>query len=207
MQTADVTVQRWLDQLADHAPTPGGGAAAALSAAISAALLGMVAKFTTGPKWADREERMRRLDAELSELRGRALDLADQDAAAFAAVSAAYKLPKTTDDEMSARRAAIQRALTAAAVPPAQVGQLAARLITIAEELDTAGNPNVVSDVAVASSTARAAIESAIVNIEINRQQIRDPAETGRLGALIDDLAGAVQAADSVTNSVRKKVQ
>ena len=56
----DVRIAEWLDELADRKPTPGGGAVAALCAASSAALLEMVGNYTTGKKWADREEAMRR---------------------------------------------------------------------------------------------------------------------------------------------------
>ena len=61
-------------------------------------------------------------------------------------------------------------------------------MIDIAGELADSGNPNVASDVAVAAAVARAALESAIVNIDINRQQIRDDAESARLGLVIKEL-------------------
>jgi methenyltetrahydrofolate cyclohydrolase len=206
MNTGELSLDSWLEKLADHTPTPGGGAVAAFLAAVSAALLGMVANYTTGPKWADYEPRMKELAAELGELRGRAITLADRDAQAFASVATAYKLPRSTPEEKAQRSAAIQAALVIAAGPPEQVGELAARLVTVAAELAEHGNPNVVSDVAVASSTARAALESALVNIDVNRRQIRDEAERGRLDGVVTGLKQAVTQADSITAAAQERM-
>jgi methenyltetrahydrofolate cyclohydrolase len=47
----------WLDALASSAPAPGGGAAAALEAAMAAALLEMVCNLTIGkPAYAEHDE-------------------------------------------------------------------------------------------------------------------------------------------------------
>lgn len=204
-----ITAQRiggWLDDLASRSPAPGGGSAAALFAAAAAGLVGMVANYTTGPKWSDREDRMRELAGEAARIRSEALAAADEDVAAFGAVAAAYGLPKSTPAEQAERSARIQRALVDAAAPPERAGALAARVVQIGGELLEAGNPAVVSDVAVAASAARAAIEGAIVNIEINRRQIRDEAESGRLGRVVGDLEAAADEAGRLVAAVRGKL-
>jgi formiminotetrahydrofolate cyclodeaminase len=178
-----------------------------LGAATSAGLIGMVAQYTTGEKWVDRAERMRVVIDEATALRLRAVALAEEDALAFSAVGAAYKLPKETADEKAARSAAIQAALIDAARPPVLTGGLAVRLVELAEELAESGNPNVVSDVAVASSVARSALESAIVNIEINLAQIRNDAESERLTQFVKEFEAAMVTADRVTTLVREKVR
>src|SRR5204862_328855 len=99
------TLVEWLEQLASKQPTPGGGAAAALAAATSAALVGMVSNYTTGPKWQDREARMQQIASEAAKLRQQALTLMDADAKAFAKVGEAYKSPHVTDTETEARNA------------------------------------------------------------------------------------------------------
>ena len=78
---------------------PGGGAAAALLAAQGAALLGMVARYTTGEKYAEHQVTVARIISEVNELRNIALRLADADADAFLAVTDAYRLPRSTDQE------------------------------------------------------------------------------------------------------------
>jgi methenyltetrahydrofolate cyclohydrolase len=206
MTMGEMPIGEWLEALASRTPAPGGGAVAALCAATSASLLGMVAEFTTGGKWADRTDRMRTVIDEVAVARVRAVELADADAAAFAAVGDAYRLPKETEEQKAARREAIQAALIGAAEPPVLTGELAARLVVLADELAESGNPNVLSDVAVAASSAQCALESAIVNIEINLAQIRDDDETERLAGVIERLAESIAAADRVTAVVRKKV-
>lgn len=202
----DVAIADWLASLADRTPTPGGGAAAALLGATSAALVGMVTSYTTGPRYAEVAPRMAQLNAEAAVLRVEALSLAERDEAAFGAVSRAYQLPKETEADKAQRSAEIQRALAEAAVPPTETGRLASRLVAMAAELVDAGNPNVVSDVAVASAAARAAIESAAVNVAINRAQLKDPAVAAELDGVLAELAAAAQAAGEVTRRVQEKI-
>jgi methenyltetrahydrofolate cyclohydrolase len=182
----DARMSDWLGQLADRTPAPGGGAVAALCAASSAALLEMVANYTTGGKWADREEAMKAVIAEVAELRLRAGKLAEADAEAFGAVGAAYGLPKATPDEKAARSAAIQQATLGAAEPPVQVGRLATRLVALADEMVDPANPNVLSDVGVAAATARAALSGSITNITVNAAFLKDD---GAARALLDEVA------------------
>lgn len=207
VNSGEQSLATWLEQLADHTPTPGGGAVAAILAATSAALLSMVANYTTGPKYSDYEQRMAHLLTELAALRTNGIGLADDDAEAFAAVGAAYKLPRSTDEEKHVRTAAIQVALLTAAGPPVEVGRVAATLVELAEELAEHGNANVISDVAVASVTARAALESAILNIDINRSQIRDEGEKARLSAVVEHLRTTAARADDVTATARARMR
>lgn len=202
----DVTIATWLEGLASKTPTPGGGAVAALAAAISAAQLGMVASYTTGPKWQLLESRMLELIGETTSLRERALELVGEDAAAFANVRAAYQLSKLTDDEKAARQTVIQQALTQATVPPTQTAQVAIRLLDIAAEIAASGNPNVISDVLVASSMARASLESALINIEINDHSINDPDTKKKLQKFMHDAAQSIKNADIVNKTVWQRM-
>src|SRR5271155_2132509 len=115
----DETISAFLDQLAARVPAPGGGATAALHAAQSAALVAMVARYSNGVRYD--AELMARICTEADMLRDQALTLAEEDAAAFGAVSAAYRLPKETFELLQARSAAIAEALAGAARPPAEV--------------------------------------------------------------------------------------
>ncbi len=202
-----VGLAAWLDSLAAKQPTPGGGAVAALSAAIAAAQLEMVAAYTTGPKWQDREARMNELAKELAELRKQALVLVESDAEAFTQVGSAYALPKETDSEKADRKTAIQKALKAAAQPPMQTAELAKRLVEIAKEISGSGNPNVISDVAVGASLAKASLESAIANIEINQHALEDTDAKKLLGAAVQVAQDAVKDADTVIETVRNQMR
>jgi formiminotetrahydrofolate cyclodeaminase len=203
----DARMTDWLDDLADRTPAPGGGAVAALCAASAAALLEMVANYTTGKKWVDRERAMQETIAEAGGLRARAVRLAQDDAAAFGAVGAAYALPRGTPEEKEARRAAIQAATRGAAEPPVQVGQVATRLVALADELVEPANPNVLSDVGVAAATARAALSGSVTNIVVNAVSLTD-ADAARV--LLDEvgvLEDAMARADDVAARVVERLE
>ncbi|WP_067666336.1 cyclodeaminase/cyclohydrolase family protein [Nocardia miyunensis] len=161
-------IGRYLDDLAAKIPAPGGGAVAALHAAQAAALVAMVARYTTRAKDADNRPAIDRIIAAADSARERSLALADADAAAFTAVGAAYKLPKETDAERTARGDAITAALIQAARVPAAVVAEADEILSLAADLLPIGNPNVVTDIGAAADAARAAATSSRLNIAIN---------------------------------------
>ena len=207
MAIRDQTIGEFLDELAGRVPAPGGGAAAALLAAQGAALLGMVARYTTGEKYAEHQVTVSRIIAEVDELRNIALRLADADADAFLAVADAYRLPRSTGEEQVARAAAVAASLANAAWPPAQVISLAGMVVNLAEALVVIGNHNVISDVAAAAECARAAASTARINVEINLAAISDEraslemiAETGKADGIIDR-------ADQITATVREQIR
>ncbi|WP_371480296.1 cyclodeaminase/cyclohydrolase family protein [Kitasatospora sp. NBC_00315] len=202
----DEKIGDFLDRLASRAPAPGGGASAALHAAQAAALVGMVARYSTGEKYAEHQTAIGRITAESDELRAHALRLADDDAAAFTAVTDAYRLPKATEAEASARSAAIAGALVGAARPPAEVVALALALVALAEELLPIGNRNVVTDVAAAAEAARAAATTARVNVEVNLGGIGDQEVRAGLAAGLAAVDGIVARADQITDTVRKEI-
>lgn len=162
------TLAGYLSELAAKVPAPGGGAVAALHAAQGAALVAMVARYTTRAKDAEHRPVIDRIIDAADAARGRALALADADAAAFTAVGDAYKLPKSTEEEVAARKAAVDAALVEAARVPAAVVDEADEVLSLAAELLPIGNPNVVTDIGAAADAARAAATSSQLNIEIN---------------------------------------
>ncbi|GGS72527.1 cyclodeaminase/cyclohydrolase family protein [Nonomuraea spiralis] len=197
----DSKIVDFLAELADKVPAPGGGATAALHAAQSAALLGMVARYTTGERYAEHAETVVGVIGETDALRARALRLAEEDAAAFTAVSDAYRLPKGEE-----RSASIARALAGAAEPPARVVETATRLVELCELLLPIGNRNVVTDVAAAADAARAALTTARLNVEINLRGIKDERVREELDSRLADVEAAVARADRVTAEVREEI-
>jgi methenyltetrahydrofolate cyclohydrolase len=200
----DETIGSYLGQLAARVPTPGGGAAAALHAAQSAALVAMVARYSNGARYDT--DLMARIFTEADGLRDQAVQLAAADAAAFGAVSAAYQWPKDTHGQKEARSAAIGEALAGAARPPADVIRLARRLIELAEQLLPAGNRNVITDVAAAAEAARAAAVTARVNIEVNLHGVQDAALSGELTATAEVTDEIIARADQIVAAVRKEI-
>jgi formiminotetrahydrofolate cyclodeaminase len=203
----DEQIGTWLDELASAAPAPGGGAAAAMLAAVGAALISMVCNLTIGkPKYAEHEDAMLAALVSATELRAQAASLAAQDAVAFLAVSDAYKLPRDTEAAKAARAEAIQVALVGAAGVPLRTAAVAAAVIGLAEGVLDGANVNVLSDVAVAASSARAALEAAVVNVEINLAALRDEGSRATLRAELDRHAQAAASADRVVAAVRDRV-
>jgi methenyltetrahydrofolate cyclohydrolase len=204
----DETVEAFLGQLAARVPAPGGGATAALHAAQSAALLAMVARYSDGARYD--AGLMGRVVTEADRLRDEALTLAEADAEAFGAVSAAYRLPKETAELLQARSAAIAEALIGAAGPPAAVIRTALRLVELAAELLPAGNRNVITDVAAAAEAARAAAVTARVNVEVNLRGIKDEAiraELAATAAVTDEITDEITVrADEIVAAVRDEI-
>jgi formiminotetrahydrofolate cyclodeaminase len=196
-----------LELLASNAPAPGGGAAAAVHAAISAALVEMVCRLTIGkPAYAEHERTLRTALTEAAGLRVRAVELAEEDTRAFAAVAAAYRLPRDTDQARQARTAQIQAALIGAADVPLQVAAVAARLVDLAGRIFDGANRNVLSDVAVAAASARAALDAAVVNVEANLAALTDPARRSDLAAQLTLYAPAVDHAEAIVRAVRERI-
>ncbi|MFE4833691.1 cyclodeaminase/cyclohydrolase family protein [Arthrobacter sp. NPDC056691] len=201
------TINNYLGRLAARQPTPGGGAAAALHAAQGAALVAMVARFSTGAKYEQHAETTSRIIAAADQLIGETLGLADADEAAFKAVIASYKLPATSDAEREARAAAIGDALGQAAQPPARLISLSGAVVELAAELLDIANPNVISDIAAAADAARAAATTARVNIDINVVAIKDAQARAALAERTDGLEEkVVLAADSLSRQVRERI-
>jgi len=203
----DETIGDFLDRLAERSPAPGGSASAALQAAQGAALLAMVARYSTGEEYAEHRETIDRIISEADELRSIALRLGEADAEAFTAAANAYKLPSSTDAEREERSEAIAKALANATWPPAKLIGVAGMVVDLAGALVAIGNRNLISDVAGAAEAARAAAAASRVNVEINLAGITD-AQTG-----LEMIADANQAddiiarAEQITVAVREQIR
>jgi methenyltetrahydrofolate cyclohydrolase len=184
---AHLTLDRFLEVLGSEAPTPGGGAAGAVSGAIGAALIAMVGRLTAGkPGLEDVDDRMRALIEEADAARLAFLELADRDAHAFDGVMAAFRLPKETDQEKAARSAAIQAGYELAATVPLEIARAAVDLMTLAEDATATGNAQAASDGVSAAAHLHCAATCAIANVEINAASLKDEA---RRAVLLDEVA------------------
>jgi formiminotetrahydrofolate cyclodeaminase len=198
---AGTPVEVYLDALASDAPTPGGGAVAALAGATGAALISMVCNLTIGRTgYEEAEERMRGVLDEAEASRKALLDLADQDAAAFGAVMAAFTMPKETDAEKAVRSQAIQAGYEAATTVPLEIAKRAAELMELAREATEIGNANAASDGACAAQALSASVWSATYNIEINAAALKDAAKAQALRDEVSALRAHAEALLDATN-------
>ena len=156
-------------------PTPGGGSVAALTGALGASVLGMVANYTLSKKkFKSVEERIKEILKELEEKRDRLSELIQKDIDAYQNFSKVMSMPKDTFEEREARTRALQSSLREASEVPLATASVSFRLIKIAYELLSKSNPNLISDVGVGVILAWATLESAALNVEINLSSIKD---------------------------------
>ena len=162
-------------------PTPGGGSVAAYCGVLAASLGQMVCNLTIGkPKYAEAEQRVKEIKAQLEQLSSRMRELIAEDAASFEAVLRAYRLPKATDEEKSERDAQIQIALDGAVAVPLETAQRGFEVSRLLGELATIGNPNALSDVAVGVQLAQVAVRGAAYNVNVNLDSITDRVSADR---------------------------
>ena len=166
---AELTVRDLTQRLASRAPVPGGGSASALAGALGAALVEMVCELTVGkPEYEDIDPVARQIGAAAGELRVSMLAAAEDDAAAYLHVVAARRLPRDSEEERAARKAAIGEASVAATEVPLRVARLAAEVLDLAASIASIGNRNAVSDAGAAALLAAAAARGAALNVRIN---------------------------------------
>lgn len=200
------TIGGFLTKLAARMPAPGGGATAAVHAAQAAALVGMVARYSDGARFAEHSEEISEIVQASDLLRVEALRLAEADAAAFSAVAEAYALPRSTEGEKAARATAIAVALREACAPPVAVIEAAAEVVSLTERILPIGNRNVITDVAAAAEAARAAATTARVNVEINLGGIKEAGVKAGLLASARRVDLVVERAEKVTAAVRAEL-
>src|SRR5262245_23435106 len=156
MSFVDRSVRDLLAAFSSSDPTPGGGSASALSAAVGVSLLMMVASLPkTRSNSDDDRAALRDAHAALADLQEKLTRAIDEDAAAYDAVVTAYKLPKSTPAEQQARKTAIDRALRAATDVPLTVIRLSAAGLSHGIGVATHGNRNAASDVGVGAALLR----------------------------------------------------
>lgn len=197
------TFGAFLEAVGARTAAPAGGAASGLCAAVGAALLAMVARYTTGERYAAVEAEMLGHVAELARLERRALEVVRDDEAAFGAVAAAYAMARGTDEERAARSAAIQEGVAGATGPPLALAEICARLEPIARDLAERGHRSIVSDVATGAACVAAAADGALVNLAANGSVLRDEVERERLGAAVASLVRHRDALRRLVDEVR----
>lgn len=179
---ANISIQDFLSRVASVDPIPAGGGIAALNASSAAALIEMVARLTIDRKGYEAVwDRMRETAQECACLRAALLADIDRDAAAYRAVIAAYRLSKATPVERENRAHAIEEALRQATMVPFEIAQRAHRLMNLAGEVISHGNPHAAADGAAGMLSARAALLTAVGNIRANVISMRDTSWADRM--------------------------
>ncbi len=192
----------FLDAIASNEPTPGGGSAAAYSAAMAASLVAMVGFVTRGKKkYATVENEMQLLIDDAIALQKIMRDAVKKDADSFIDYMNARRLPQTTDQEKETRNQAIQAATINAAAVPLFVAQHALKILYLAQKAADLGNVNAISDAGSAAALAKAALEGAGLNVRINLLGIEKETEPARM---LEELRELERQAVLTNDSIRK---
>ncbi|MCL4214417.1 MAG: glutamate formimidoyltransferase [Gemmatimonadales bacterium] len=186
----------FVSSVASSAPVPGGGSVVALVGSMGAALAQMVAGLTVGrKKYAAVDAEMKELGLRAAALVRRLGELKDEDAAAYTLVSDAYKLPKETPEQVTARDRAIQAALMKAAEVPLETARYCSEVATLAATCADKGNTNAASDAGVAALLAEAACRGAAYNVRINVSAMPEKAAGAKLAEEAAKLVAACRSA------------
>lgn len=174
MEASRLYLDEFLDNVASRNPIPGGGSVSALSGALSAALISMVANLTLANKKYEKNHKdMEKLLKKSEALRADLYRLIQEDADAYKKVVEAYKTKNNTE---------IQKAMKNATTVPLQTAQTTISLLDLIKTISTKGNKNASSDCGVALLMAQAAIKGALLNVEINLPFITDKKFVSEMG-------------------------
>ncbi len=177
MKLVEMTVSQFADVMASDAPAPGGGSASALNGAIGAGLAAMVCALTVGKKkYVEFEGLAKETEEKALALKDKFVTIIDTDTEAFNAVSAVFTMPKDTDEEKAARKAAMLEALKGCTVSPYQMMELAAEALELVSALVGKSNATAASDLGCAALNLKSAIQGAWLNVCININGMADQA-------------------------------
>ena len=208
MGFSTVQCNEFVEVLASKAPVPGGGGASALVGAVGTALGNMVGSLTVGKKkYADYQELAESAQKKALDLKARFVDVMDRDTEAFNVVSAAFGMPKATDEEKAARSAAIQKGLEGCTKTPFEMMELAAETLELTASILGKSNDSAASDLGVSALSLRAAIQGAWLNVLINIGSLKDTAlaeDYRKKGEAL--LAKALPLADEIYDTVVKSM-
>lgn len=177
------TVAEFLDAMADRTPAPGGGAAAAVTCAMAAALVEMASSFASAHGLGHVRERAHAMRTEVAAL-------AHADGAAYGEVLTALRMPH--GDE---RTQTLDQAVGVSIAIPMRVLEIAAEVAALAAEMAETGNKNLEGDALAGALLAEASARSAAMLAQLNVSMLsRHAVSEAHLERLRPALAKATRA-------------
>jgi formiminotetrahydrofolate cyclodeaminase len=171
------TIEKFLEASAARQPTPGGGSVTALAGALAATMGEMVVNYSLGKK--DLEayaDELKPALAEYHRARGVLVRLMVEDQEAYAALTAARKLPESPD-----RAAQVSAAVAACIRVPEAMAATAAAVLELCDRIVNFVNPWLLSDLAVCADLSMATVRCAAYNVRANLPSVADEAERQRI--------------------------
>ena len=180
------SVDDFLEQLASGSPAPAGGSAAALAAAASAGLVGMVCRVAI--RHAAGGATLAEAGREADELRQRLVTLMRDDALAFTALLEARRGSGSRPSH------AVREAARRATQVPLDIVESSQRVLGLCERVASEVRPSTVADLGVAIALAGAAFDGATLTVRVNLKGLDDPVYAARTAGTLDRLTGEVTA-------------
>ncbi|MGC8928777.1 MAG: cyclodeaminase/cyclohydrolase family protein [Myxococcota bacterium] len=169
------SVIEFLNDVSSGSPVPGGGSVSAITGALGTSLISMVLNLTaSSKKYEEFHQFANENQLEVQRISDRLKKLVLEDAEAFDKVMAAYKLPKSTDEEKTERKRAIEEATRWAIAVPLETGKQCIEALAVLNRIIEKSNKNAISDLGVANLLLKAACEGALYNVYINLGSISD---------------------------------
>jgi glutamate formiminotransferase/formiminotetrahydrofolate cyclodeaminase len=171
----DFNLSDFADETAGESMAPGGGSIAAYVGTLGVALGTMVANLS-GHKagWDDRWEEFSKWAEKGQAYKKKLLHLVDEDTNAFNKIIDGFRMPKSSNEEITARLAAIEVATIYATEVPFQVMETAYNSMEVSKAMLTDGMQSSLSDSAVGILCAKTAVTGAYFNVKINAKDIQD---------------------------------
>lgn len=182
----DQGASQFLEALSSSEPTPGGGAAAAMSGAMGCALLLMAIGTTLKRKRTPEEHKapLQKFHHDLLNRQQELKVLMQQDAQAYEAYVSAQRLSA----QDVTRTEKLQHALWQAALVPVEIATRTKQTLQEVPVLIPLIAPIILSDVYCAKHLLQSAWACSIENIQINLQGITDPSSAEKLKQLLASL-------------------
>ena len=171
----DLKLNDFADETAGESMAPGGGSIAAYVGTLGVSLGTMVANLSAGKAgWDDKWEYFSEWAVKGQAYKKKLLFLVDEDTNAFNKIIDGFRMPKDSEKEIEARKAAIESATKYATEIPFQVMETAYNSMEVAQAMLKDGLQSSLSDAAVGILCARAAVVGAYFNVRINAKDIKD---------------------------------
>ncbi|WEV56218.1 cyclodeaminase/cyclohydrolase family protein [Ligilactobacillus acidipiscis] len=181
-----VTIDEFISRLSSKTPTPGGGAACALVAALGSCLGSMVGHIKEEKHPANElSETLKKME----DVRTQLLQLVDNDAAAFGALSKTLKMPKDTVQQKQARQEQLAKDLVAAAQVPLNIEQAIVLELKVMQEMKEFSSKSLLSDIGCGATLSMGALNAAILNVYVNTKLMKDKKQAGKFNQQAEKLA------------------
>lgn len=202
---AQMDLSKFIDDLAAPTGAPGGGAAAAVAGVLGCALIRMVAGNTLSKaRFKEGRDRLEEIRKASQDMIGKFQELAIKDTEAYLAVETAMKMPRETEEQKAARRAAMQEAFKGATLAPLATVREIIEAMSLLPDLTRYGNPNAMTDMAVGALLLDAGRRGATMNVQVNLGSIDDEAFVAKAK---EEISLAASKAQELLNSVIEGTQ